>query len=71
VGTIPILIVAGLIEGFFSPSALPWQWKFSLASAIAVIFFSYLAFCARGGNTVAIKENAIELENVAAKAAGR
>src|SRR5580765_1458979 len=69
VGTIPILIIAGLIEGFISPSALPWQWKFSLAGAIAVIFFSYLAFCARGGNTVAIKENAIELENVAAKAA--
>jgi uncharacterized membrane protein SpoIIM required for sporulation len=48
VGIIPILIVAGLIEGFISPSSLPWQWKFSLAGAVAVIFFSYLAFCARG-----------------------
>jgi len=49
VGIIPILVVAGLIEGFISPSFLPWQWKFSLAGAVAVIFFSYLFFCARGG----------------------
>jgi len=50
VGIIPILIVAGLIEGFISPSSLPWQWKFSMAGAVAVIFFSYLFFCARGGD---------------------
>jgi uncharacterized membrane protein SpoIIM required for sporulation len=50
VGIIPILIVAGLIEGFISPSALGWQWKFALAGSIAVIFFSYLFFCARGGD---------------------
>ena len=49
-GTVPILIVAGLIEGFISPSSLGWQWKFSLAGAVAVIFFSYLFFCARGGD---------------------
>ncbi len=49
-GTVPVLVVAGLIEGFISPSALAWQWKFSLAGAIAVIFFSYLFFCARSGD---------------------
>ena len=49
VGIIPILVVAGLIEAFISPSALPWQWKFSLAGATAVIFFGYLSFCAKGG----------------------
>ncbi|HEU4417141.1 MAG TPA: stage II sporulation protein M [Candidatus Angelobacter sp.] len=48
-GTVPILIVAGLIEGFISPSALAWQWKFALSGSIGVIFFSYLLFCARGG----------------------
>lgn len=49
VGVIPILIIAGTIEGFISPSpSIPWQWKFTLAGAIAVIFFSYLFFCARG-----------------------
>ena len=49
VGIIPILVIAGLIEAFISPSALPWQWKFSLAGATAVIFFGYLSFCAKGG----------------------
>jgi uncharacterized membrane protein SpoIIM required for sporulation len=49
-GTIPMLVVAGVIEGFISPSAnIPWQWKFMLAAAIAAVFFSYLSFCARGG----------------------
>lgn len=48
-GTVPVLVVAGTIEGFVSPSpAIGWQWKFTLAAAIAVIFFSYLFFCARG-----------------------
>jgi uncharacterized membrane protein SpoIIM required for sporulation len=46
-GVVPVLIVAGLIEGFISPSALGWQWKFALAGSIAVIFYSYLFFCAR------------------------
>jgi uncharacterized membrane protein SpoIIM required for sporulation len=49
VGVVPILIVAGLIEGFISPSSLGWQWKFALAGSVAVIFFNYLFFCARGG----------------------
>jgi len=48
-----VLIVAGCIEGFISPSpAIPWQWKFVLAGAIAVIFFSYLFFCARGDHAL-------------------
>jgi len=49
-GVVPVLIVAGLIEGFISPSTLPWKWKFAMAGALAVIFYSYLFFCARGGD---------------------
>jgi uncharacterized membrane protein SpoIIM required for sporulation len=49
-GTVPVLVVAGCIEGFVSPSpSIPWQWKFMMAAATAVIFFSYLFFAARGG----------------------
>jgi uncharacterized membrane protein SpoIIM required for sporulation len=51
-GVVPILIIAGTIEGFISPSPnIPWQWKFALSGAVGVIFFSYLAF-ARGANPV-------------------
>jgi len=47
-GTIPMLIVAGLIEGFISPSpAIRWQLKFALAAAIATILFSYLFLAAK------------------------
>lgn len=46
-GVFPMLIVAGLIEGFFSPSAYPPALKFTVAGAIAVIFFGYLFFCSR------------------------
>lgn len=48
-GTIPMLIVAGCIEGFISPSPnIAWQLKFSLAFAIAVIFCAYLTLSTRG-----------------------
>jgi len=40
-GTIPMLIVAGVIEGFFSPSHAPVAMKFGLA---AVLFFALLAY---------------------------
>jgi len=62
-GIVPILIVAGSIEGFISPSSLPWQWKFSLAGAAAVIFFSYLSFCARSGDAEVRAGNVIGRES--------
>src|SRR5882724_2862876 len=36
-GTIPILIVAGLIEAFVSPTALPISLKFSMAGALFLL----------------------------------
>ena len=60
-GTVPVLVVAGCIEGFVSPSPdIPWQWKFTLAGAIATIFFSYLFFAARGGATESPAERLME-----------
>jgi uncharacterized membrane protein SpoIIM required for sporulation len=47
-GTVPMLIVAGLIEGFISPSlSIGWQWKFALAATNAAILFSYLFLAGR------------------------
>ena len=41
-GTIPILIVAGLIEAFVSPTGLPIPLKFSMAGALFVLLGAYL-----------------------------
>jgi uncharacterized membrane protein SpoIIM required for sporulation len=41
-GTIPILIVAGLIEAFVSPTGLPVALKFSMAAALFVLLGVYL-----------------------------
>jgi uncharacterized membrane protein SpoIIM required for sporulation len=42
VGTVPILIVAGLIEAFVSPTGLPVALKFSMAGALFVLLNLYL-----------------------------
>jgi uncharacterized membrane protein SpoIIM required for sporulation len=41
-GTVPILIVAGLIEAFVSPTGLPAALKFSMAAALFVLLNLYL-----------------------------
>jgi uncharacterized membrane protein SpoIIM required for sporulation len=43
VGVIPMLIVAGTIEGFFSPSSVPAPFKFALAAALFTMFVGYLS----------------------------
>jgi uncharacterized membrane protein SpoIIM required for sporulation len=42
-GTIPLLVVAGVVEGFVSPSTLPASMKFLLAGALAALLVVYLA----------------------------
>ena len=46
-GTIPLLVVAGVIEAFLSPTALPALAKFLFAGAMGALFFAYLAFGGR------------------------
>ncbi len=41
-GAIPMLLVAGLIEGFFSPSAAPVWMKFTLAAVLGGLLALYL-----------------------------
>jgi len=47
-GTIPLLLVAGFIEGFVSPSNLSMTVKFSLAAVLFLLLVMYL-FRAGGG----------------------
>jgi uncharacterized membrane protein SpoIIM required for sporulation len=41
-GTIPMLVVAGVIEGFVSPTELAVPLKFALSGALLVLLFIYL-----------------------------
>jgi uncharacterized membrane protein SpoIIM required for sporulation len=49
-GTIPILIIAGLIEAFVSPTGLPIPLKFSMAAALFVLLNAYLFGAGRSGD---------------------
>lgn len=41
-GCVPLLIVAGIIEAFFSPAPVPVGLKFSMAGILLVLLFAYL-----------------------------
>jgi uncharacterized membrane protein SpoIIM required for sporulation len=46
-GTVPLLIVAGFLEGYVSPSELPAAAKFAFAATLGTIFALYLARAGR------------------------
>ena len=46
-GTALMLVVAGLIEGFYSPLQLPAVWKFAFGGATAVLLVLYFALAGR------------------------
>lgn len=46
-GTIPMFIVAGLIEGFITPSYLPGVYKIILGISVLVLIIAYLFFVNR------------------------
>ncbi len=47
-GTIPMLLVAGTIEGFFSPTDAPVAMKFALGSVLLLALTAYLFGMGRG-----------------------
>ena len=48
-GCVPLLAVAGTIEGFISPAAIPPAMKFAISGVTAVALYSYLLLAGRGG----------------------
>ncbi len=47
VGCVPLLAVAGLIEGFISPAAIPAAMKFTIAALTGVALYAYLVLAGR------------------------
>ncbi len=49
VGCVPLLVLAGLIEGFISPAeGIPWPVKWAIGLGSGVLLYSYLLLAGRG-----------------------
>jgi hypothetical protein len=47
-GSVPLLVVAGLIEGFISPAEnIPWPAKWATGLASGLILYGYLLLAGR------------------------
>jgi uncharacterized membrane protein SpoIIM required for sporulation len=46
-GCAPLLVIAGLIEGFISPSSLPWWVKLTVGLSTGAALYSYWLFAGR------------------------
>jgi hypothetical protein len=49
-GCVPLLVLAGLIEGFVSPSALPWPVKAAIGLGSGVALHWYWLRAGRDGD---------------------
>jgi uncharacterized membrane protein SpoIIM required for sporulation len=58
-GTIPLLVVAGIIEGFFSPSKAPAATKFLLAAVLFSALMAYLFLPGRATAKTAKADSAL------------
>jgi uncharacterized membrane protein SpoIIM required for sporulation len=63
-GMLPILVLAGIVEGFISPSDLNPALKFSLAGALAVLLVIYLSRKKRSSAQPATASSAPSLPNI-------
>jgi uncharacterized membrane protein SpoIIM required for sporulation len=51
VGCIPILVIAGIIEGFISPAPINPAFKFSIAAVTFITLYAYLLLAGRESNS--------------------
>ncbi len=54
-GCVPILFVAGLIEGFLSPSGIAWEVKLAVGLATGAVLWTYLLFGGRATGSSAAR----------------
>jgi uncharacterized membrane protein SpoIIM required for sporulation len=55
-GTIPLLFIAGIVEGFISPSGLHYAWKFALGTAL---FSALLVWALSGSRRATVSSAAL------------
>ena len=60
-GSAPLLIVAGIIEGLISPSAAPALLKYAIGIASGIVLYGYLFFAGRDYSWVAKKRRRFPL----------
>jgi uncharacterized membrane protein SpoIIM required for sporulation len=48
VGCVPLLVIAGIIEGFISPAPISPVIKFAIAGITGIALYSYLLLAGRG-----------------------
>lgn len=46
-GSIPFMVVAGVIEGFVSPAAFPWPYKLAIGLTTALVMYGYFLLVGR------------------------
>jgi uncharacterized membrane protein SpoIIM required for sporulation len=58
VGCVPLLVIAGIIEGFISPAPIDARIKFSIAGVTGIALYSYLLLAGRWTESVPRKREA-------------
>lgn len=67
-GIVPLLLVAGIFEGFVSPSDLPAATKFAIGGANVCLLAAYLSFTGRGLDPAALLDGQVAIDNGASQA---
>ena len=62
-GVVPLLLVAGIIEGFVSPSGIPVSAKLAISAAGLCLLGSYLAWAGRGLEGAAFLDAEIAIDD--------
>jgi uncharacterized membrane protein SpoIIM required for sporulation len=59
-----LLVVAGMIEGFISPSSLPLWFKFGVSLVSGVLLYAYLLLAGRGARQAEQRPEALRIEPI-------
>lgn len=54
-GCVPLLVIAGTIEGFISPSGIHGAIKLAIGAATAIALYTYLCVCGREGSVEGVE----------------